>query len=290
MTRLVWLFLFISVYWWSNSNSVNISSASSDGFSKFDIIKAIFTFLHKEGGALFFWLSEFSLIVSSLLLFMLLYLTTHKTDFFYKKFFEFYAPMPFIHKIALFSFSVSLAIPVRIWIKTSLPRILTTFVWFILIYSATIFPLVAIFVFFQLVLLLSSLIFVFSYENFPSFKNYICKILFAGDEAFASLYFDFFWGNMNSRNVRRVTEVVAGGVGTYLAREAREKSVKEAEKKGVERATRAIKQSSEPTTSQEAYDLERKAVKEARSEDPILHTEDTLKEKASELSNWFFGS
>ena len=118
----------------------------------------------------------------------------------------------------------------------------------------------------------------------------MCKILFAGNEAFASLYFDFFWGNMNSRNVHRVTEVVAGGVGTYLAREAREKSVKEAEKKGVARAARAIKQSSEPTTSQEAYNLEHKAVQEARSEDPILHTEDTLKEKASELSSWFFGS
>lgn len=66
--------------------------------------------------------------------------------------------------------------------------------------------------------------------------------------------------------------------------------MQEAEKKGVERTERAIKQSSEPVTSQEAYDFERKAVKEARSEDLILHTEDTIKEKASELSSWFFGS
>ena len=282
------MFLFINVYWWSNSE--NIQSASFDGFSKFDIIKDVFTFLLKKGGFLFFWSSESFFTVSTLLLFMLLYLTIHKTDLFYKKFFEFYAPMPFIHKMALFSFSVSLAIPVRIWIKTTLPKTLTTAISFILIYLATIFPLVAIFVFFQVVLLLSSLIFVFSYENFPSFKNFICKILFGGNEAFASLYFDFFWGNMNSGNLRRVGEVVAGGVGTYLAREAREKAVQEAEKKGAERTERAIKQSSEPVTSQEAYDLERKAVKEARSEDPILHTEDTIKEKASELSSWFFGS
>ena len=138
--------------------------------------------------------------------------------------------------------------------------------------------------------MLNSLIFVLSYENFPSFKNFICKILFAGNEAFASLYFDFFWGNMNSANVRRAGEIIAGGVASYLAREARDKAVKEAEKKGVERTERALKQSSEPATPQEVYDLERKAVKEARSEDPILHTEDTIKEKASELSSWFFGS
>jgi hypothetical protein len=191
MTCLVWLFLFINVYWWSNSE--NISSASSDGFSKFSTVKKVYTFLLKEGGGgLFFWLSEFFFIVSTLLLSMLLYITTRKTDFFYKKFFEFYAPMPFIHKMALFSFSVSLAIPVKIWIKTTLPKILTTVISFILIYLATIFPLVAVFVFFQVVLLLSSLIFVFSYENFPSFKNFICKVLFAGNEAFALLYFEFF--------------------------------------------------------------------------------------------------
>jgi len=284
----VWLFLFINIYWWGSSE--NIPLASSNGFSKFDIFKDVFTFLLKKGGLLFFWSSESFFIVITLLLFMLLYLTTHKTDLFYKRFFEFYAPMPFIHKMALFSFSVSLAIPVRIWIKTNLPKTLTTVISFILIYLATIFPLVAIFVFFQVVLLLNSLIFVFSYENFPSFKNFICKILFGGNEAFASLYFDFFWGNMNSGNLRRVGEAVAGGFRAYLAREAREKAVQEAEKKGAERTERAIKQSSEPTTSQEAYNLERKAVKEARSENPILNTEDTIKEKFSELSSWFFGS
>lgn len=250
MTCLVWLFLFINVYWWGSSQ--NIPSASSDGFSKSHIIKDVFTSLLKEGVFLFFWLSEFFFIVSTLLLFMLLYLTTRKTDFFYKKFFEFYAPMPFIHKMALFSFSVSLAIPVRIWIKTTLPKTLTSIISFILIYLATIFPLVAIFVFFQVVLLLSSLIFVFSYENFPSFKNFICKSLFAGNEAFALFYFDFFWGNMNSGNLRRTGEVVASGVATYLAREAREKAVQQAEKKGAERTERALKQSSEPVTPSEA--------------------------------------
>jgi len=284
----VWLFLFITIYWWNGST--NIPSASFGGFSKLTIVNDVCTFLLVKGGFLFFWLSEFSFIVSTLLLFMLLYLTTYKNDLFYKKFFEFYAPMPYINKLALFSFSVSLAIPVRIWIKTTLPKTLTSIISFILIYLATIFPLVAIFVFYQVVLLLSSLIFVFSYENFPSFKNFICKILFAGNETFASLYFDFFWGNMHSGTFRRAAEMVAGGVATYLAREAREKAVQEAEKKGIERAERAIKQSSEPVTFQEAYNCERKFVKEARSEDPILHTEDTIKEKASELSSWFFGS
>lgn len=100
----------------------------------------------------------------------------------------------------------------------------------------------------------------------------------------------FFGGNKNSRNVRRVTEVAAGGLATFLAREAREKAVKDAERKGVVRTKRAIRQASEPTTSQEAYTLERKAVREARSEDPILYTEDTIKEKASGLTSWLFES
>lgn len=288
MTRLVWLFLFINVYWWSNS--VSVPSTSSNGFSKSQIVKDVGIFLIKEGGFLFFWVSELCFIVSTLLLFMLLYLTTRKTNFFYKNFFKFYAPMPFVHKMALFSFSISLAIPVRVWIKTTLPKTLTTTISFILIYLATIFPFVAIFVFFQVVLLLSSLMFVLSYENFPSFKNFICKTLFAGNEAFALLYFDFFWGNMNSGNLRRAGEVLASGAVTYLAREAREKSVQDAEKKGVERAERALKQSSKPVTPQEVYDLERKAVNDARSEDPLLHAEDTLKGKASEISSWFSGS
>ena len=272
------------------SNSQSIPSESSDGFSKFAIIKDVLTFLLIDGGGLFFFLCEFFFTVSTLLLFTLLYLTTHKTDSFYKKFFEFYAPMPFINKMVLFGFSVSLAIPVKIWIKTTLPRILTTVITFVLIYLSTIFPLVAIFVFFQTTLLLSSLIFVFSYENSQSFKNFICKILFANNKVFASLYFDFFWGNMNSGNLRRAVEVVAGGTVTYLAREAHQKSSQEAENEGIVRASRAVKQSSEPIIPQEVYDLERKAVKEARSEHVILRVEDTLKEKAKEAGDWFFGS
>jgi hypothetical protein len=95
---------------------------------------------------------------------------------------------------------------------------------------------------------------------------------------------------MNSGNIRRAGEVVTGGVATYLTREAREKALQEAEKKGAERTERALKQSSEPVIPQEAYNLERQAVKEARSEDPILHPEDIIKQKASELNSWFFGS
>jgi heme/copper-type cytochrome/quinol oxidase subunit 3 len=284
----VWLFLFINVYWWSNSG--NIPANEAGGFSRLNIFKEIFIFMLEEGGTLFFWGCELLFIVTTLLLFILLYLTTRKTDSFYKRFFELYAPMPFIHKLALFSFSVSFAIPVRIWIKTNLPVILTTTISFTLLYLATIFPSVAIFVFFQVSLLISSLIFVLSYENLPSFKNFICKVLFAGNEAFALLYFDFFWGNMNSNNVRRLTEVGASAVMTWLAREARDKAVKEAETKGIERSQRAIQRASEPVDAAEVYYIERTAVKDARSENPILHTEDTIKEKATAVSNWFFGS
>jgi hypothetical protein len=188
--RFIWLFLFINVYWWGNTTP----PTSHHSFSRLNAAQAGFTFLQKGELFLFFWVCEFFFIASTLLLFMLLYLTSYKTDSFYKNFFELYTPMSFKHKLALFCFSVVLAIPVRVWIKTKLPRIVTTAIWFILIYLATILPLVAIFVFFQVVLLVNSLLFVLSYENFPSFKNFICKSLFAGNKTFASLYFDFFWG------------------------------------------------------------------------------------------------
>jgi hypothetical protein len=93
---------------------------------------------------------------------------------------------------------------------------------------------------------------------------------------------------MNSGNVRRVGEVVVSGVATYLAREVRQQAVETVEKKGAERTEGAIKNSSEPVTVEEAYKLECKAVQEARSEDPILHAEDTIKETASSVSRWFF--
>lgn len=84
--------------------------------------------------------------------------------------------------------------------------------------------------------------------------------------------------------------MVASGTVTYLAREAHQKSSQEAENKGIARVSRAVEQSPEPITPQEVYDLERKTVKEARSEDVILRAEDTLKEKAKEAGDWFFGS
>ena len=74
---------------------------------------------------------------------------------------------------------------------------------------------------------------------------------------------------------------------TYLARE----KVKDgSEKRGTERAQRAIKNSSKPVDSKAAYKLEREAVKKAQSDDPILNMEDTVKGYSSSFSEWFFGS
>lgn len=282
------LFLYVIFYWWPNSE--NIPSVLFDGFSKSSIIKAVFTFLLNDGAwLLILWFGEFFFCAITLLLFMLFYVTSYKTEIFYKKFFEFYAPMPFLHKMALFSFSVSFAIPVRIWIKTSLSRIVTFFICFFFVYLVIVFPLLAFFVFFQAVLTINSLVFAFTYENSQLFQKFVCKTLFAGNQAFALCYFEFFWGNMKLVSLRRFREVVVALFGNCIFYLFRQKHVEKAEQKGIEEANAVLAQSGTSMTPQQIIDLREKAVKNAKANEPILSLEEALKDMFSAISRWVFG-
>ena len=291
MTYLVWLFLFITVYWWGGNSGV-IEFSGGEIPSKLRVAMAAYSVFTEEE-LIFFILCENLFLFLSMFLFVLQYLVTYKKEPFYQKFFSLYSSLPIMNKIALFTFSLTFAIPVRIWINFNLPRILMVIYYFVVLYLATIFLYVTILVFFQIILLFSSLIFTFFYLRSEFIRTQTCKRLFDGNEGFAKLYFDFFWGNMDSNSRRRAIELVSGGVFTYLAREARERATEKAEEKGKERCATAIEQSTEPVTHNDAYELRKKAVKEARAEDPLLNVEDSAKETAKSvgkaISDWWNG-
>ena len=58
-----------------------------------------------------------------------------------------------------------------------------------------------------------SLIFALMYENVQSFRNLVMKHLFENDEARASFFFDYFWGNM----WKKPAALVPAAVGSYTA-------------------------------------------------------------------------
>jgi hypothetical protein len=124
------------------------------------------------------------------------------------------------HKILLFVFTISFAIPTKIYINNKLSVSLTTLIllFFVNFGFYVFLPFVIIYPIFTL-LAVENYVFAILYENKSFFKNSVDSALFQKDKKFAEEYFQFFWGNMSSNGKKKIASVLATAVGTALIRQ-----------------------------------------------------------------------
>lgn len=198
MTRLVWLFLFINVYWWGNNGSDNFTLAvQMVTFSNNNLtilhMKSLSQrlFLYIKG----FILAEFLLVfVSNIFLGLYLIYKAKKNPNFVFNNLEKYWSLPLKNQITLFFFTVSIAVPNKVLINNSLKTIHLYFLMVVYLFLGFLEPFLFI-IFIQYVVIASfSWVFAYFYENFEWFREKVNILLFEGNLSLSENYFHFFWG------------------------------------------------------------------------------------------------
>jgi hypothetical protein len=199
----VWLFLFITVYWWGGAIPVDPQGfriENPSGVTKGSLLKW-FTFGILPNFS-FFWavfsLAETSLTVLANLIFYLFWRTNKIDNFFVKSFFNFVENLTKIKQIKLLLFTIVFSVPNKIWVNNNMKPLVTYFAGiFVCGLGLFLYPFLLFCYVMYIWLIIFSFIFAYFYQTFPQFSSYINKFLFGEpDSDFAQVYFSFFWGNM----------------------------------------------------------------------------------------------
>ena len=182
VTRLVWLFLFINVYWWGNIAVYDASPRLSNNASIFySVLKLLLA-----GDIVLVFLANFFFIIRIFLKFW--------ANQIFQDLLKSWLKLPILNKCALFSFTVSIAIPNKIWVNNEINQwVRGFFIFFFLLFCFWVNFLGFIFYVNFIILIIVSYYFAIFY-HVPFFHNRVNKYLFNNDLVFAKLYFNFFWG------------------------------------------------------------------------------------------------
>ena len=213
MTRLVWLFLFINVYWWSNTGTSSSTVPTLLNKGKLSAISWVFTRISNSEFLImsFYILMDLFLIWASLAIFFILYYSNNKIKDEINDILKFFFDLPIINKLFLFSFTTSFGIPNKIFINHGINSYLIFFIVTCLFFIADELPLVTLALIFYFFLVLESLLFAYLYENdVNNFQKFVNIHLFASNREFAEKYLNFFFGNMDKAG-KAALKTGAGG-------------------------------------------------------------------------------
>lgn len=221
MTRLVWLFLFINVYWWGNSSSDSLLLTSqmitTSGNPSLNIVQmkslSQRLFLYMKG----FILAEFFLIfVSNIFLGLYLIYEVRKNPNFVSNNLKKFWSLSVRSQITLFLFTVSIAIPNKILINNPIKTIYLYFLMVVYLFLGYLEPLLWI-IFIQYVFIaFFSWVFSYFYETFEWFREGVNTLLFENNTSLSEKYFNFFWGNMHM-GARKAASAAAAATATIGA-------------------------------------------------------------------------
>ena len=123
----------------------------------------------------------------------------YKNYHFWNKFKVFFQNLPPINRILLCWFTLSYAIPNKVWINTNARHITIGLSQIFIVYFCYLEPILLFVLFDLLNILFFSGFFAYMYENnfkrSPFFQIQVKKYLFNGSDEFAKFYFDLFWVN-----------------------------------------------------------------------------------------------
>ena len=183
----VWLFLFIIVYWFC------VSSSIEEGF-----FPALLDQIH-------FWIpllmvADFFLLIVSLLGTYFILLRDRQVKEFMKELFLVWKSVPIFNKLPLLAFTVLAGVPNRFLIHNSIGSFGTFVITFsVLLLGVFVMPLFHLLIIAYISLLVVNLLFAFSYEKSSRFRDAFHVRLFGvQDHYFAPLYIFFFFGNRHT--------------------------------------------------------------------------------------------
>lgn len=200
MTRLVWLFLFINVYWWGSIGTSSSTLPPLLNKGKFSAISWMLTQISNSEFLIlsFYVLMDLFLIGVSLAIFFLLYYINNKIKNEVNNILKFFFDLPIMNKLFLFGFTISFGIPNRIFVNHGINSYLMFFILTCLFFITDELPLVTLALVFYFFLALESVLFAYLYKNsVNNFQKFINTYLFASNREFAKKYFNFFFGNMD---------------------------------------------------------------------------------------------
>ena len=140
---------------------------------------------------------EFVQMLICLFCFLYVYFR-HNRHFWYKKCSCMLKKLPLRKKFFYFFFTLTFALPNRVFINNKVSSFTVGFVLiFLLVLSKFYVPIILFYIIFW-ILIIESFVFAKLYQESSIFKNIIDNNLFGGDIVFAKDYFRFFWGNMQN--------------------------------------------------------------------------------------------
>jgi cytochrome c oxidase subunit 3 len=223
----VWLFLFINVYWWGNNSGSNLTGPASPSRLKifYWAVENFFDYIEQNDLIAIFMLTLclFLLISIYVSIALVLFYVKHSRDAFILKFVNFLKAdqLSFFHKLQLIWFTISLAIPARVWVLEFLTPF-QTFLWSLFGFLCLhIFPLVTFIVFGHFLIIFNAFCFIQIYKHSKTFRNSLLKHWFNNSENLMNQYIVFFWGNPGGESIRKLTTYITGAVSGISVERAR---------------------------------------------------------------------
>lgn len=286
MIRLVWLFLFITVYWWGNNvpdSNLSITPLSSTG--RMSVINWL---INSDFIVMYSYIFvDFILLFASWGIFILLYLISTQAKTSINDFLKFSTNLPLTNKYLLFIFTLVFAIPNRIFINNGLNLYLTGFIVTLLFLLTKISPFITLPLVFYLLLAIESVVFAFFYENESKiFKTYLDNVLFGGNLQFAQQYFKFFWGNMDKAGKSAIKTGVVGWLVRLGWNTVTELEDRQAQEEAERRVAKAAQSANTPTSAPQIMkmtEMEKQKIMEKKA--PFSKTEALLKQKLREAGD-----
>ncbi len=230
-------------------------------------------------------LVESLLVLISLLYFGLMY-SNHaiaaKLKYYFKQ-------LPVFNKILVIWFSISYAIPNKIFVNNNMSKLSVTLSIFLLIVISNLFaPFILLYIIFWTIVL-ESYFFAASYENNVSFRKFVNDKLFKGNDAFAKEYFGFFWGNMRSGGEGKTRAGVVGTLLGGLFQIARSQEKTHVRVQGqIETRTQIQNATQKPQTPQDALAMQKDVEQHIIERDTvILKLEKKIWDFGQKAFDWF---
>ena len=230
---------------------------------------------------------DFILVSVSWLIFISLYFISIQDKTSINNLLKFSSNLPVINKYLTYTFTITFAIPNRIFINNGLNPYLTGFIVTFLFLLTKISPFITLFLAFYLLLAVESVVFAFFYENeSKTFKIYLDNVLFDGNPQFSEQYFKFFWGNMDKAGKYALKTGLAGWLVRLGWNTVTELEDRHAQEEAERRLAKAVQSANTPASPQDVLAMtEKEKEKIMKKKAPFLNTEDFLKNKVREVTD-----
>jgi len=223
------LILFICIIKYAASCSVPVVKNTVDqhyilataglpsSIGKFSILNWILSIIHLV--YFLFLEAELTLIVLAVIGFYT-YVLNEENSSLVNEFSIIFNKLPYSNRFFLGLFTLTFAIPNKWWVNNNIKGFLLFILISFILVLGFVFPFIFLLYFVYLFLIIESFFFGLFYEKSEYFRSSLNYLLFGNSShPFASIYFQFFWGNMFTQAGRKLGPAAAAATTVFVQRE-----------------------------------------------------------------------